>query len=65
MQEKSSQNTGASESGKYKPGQVAEEDLTLSVIGKSGEEIGTINVKSGERIPPYRSEDGVSEYRKK
>ncbi len=55
----------SSQNEKYKPGQVADEDLTLSVIGSSGEEIGTINVKSGERIPPYRSEDGVSEYRKK
>ncbi len=54
-----------SENQNYKPGQIADQNLTLGVISNSGQEIGTINVKEGETIPPYRSEEGVSEYRKK
>lgn len=54
-----------SENKNYKPGQIADQNLTLGVIGNSGQEIGTINVKEGETIPPYRSEEGVSQYRKK
>ncbi len=46
----------------YKPGQTANQNLKLGVIDNSGQEIGTINVKEGETIPPYRSEQGVSKY---
>lgn len=46
----------------YKSGQTANQNLTLGVIDSLGKEIGTINVKEGETIPPYRSEQGVSHY---
>lgn len=54
-----------SENKNYKPGQITDQNLTLGVIGNSGQEIETINVKEGETIPPYSSEESVSEYRKK
>ncbi len=51
-----------SENKKYKPGQIADQNLSLNVVGNSGEKIGEINVKEEETIPPYRSEQGVSQY---
>lgn len=41
----------------YKPGEVAQENLTLNVVDAQGEKVSEINVPKGQRIPPSREEN--------
>lgn len=53
-----------SENKEYKPGQIADQNLSLNVLDHSGKKMGAINVKEGETIPPYRTSEQnvVSKY---
>lgn len=53
-----------SENKEYKPGQIADQNLSLNVLDHSGEIMGKINVEKGATIPPYHvsEQDAVSKY---
>ena len=41
----------------YKPGEIAQENLTLNVVDEQGEKVSEINVPKGNTIPPTREEN--------
>ncbi len=42
----------------YKPGEVAQKDLTLNVVDSEGKNLGQIEVPKGHTIPPTREKGG-------